>query len=147
MYLSLTAQQSSPLSLQSPMKYTKNSNLVKIKKKDLLKKKCRGRKKERKKKCAWAGSRTRIYCLEGSNADRYTTNACTRKGCTTLGFVSWRVWWPRQNNTHQALLQYLLNLPLLHSWSCESPSSLIRYTNNPANFKITWYFTCTSLLG
>ena len=31
--------------------------------------------KEEKKKCALAGSRTRIYCLEGSNADRYTTNA------------------------------------------------------------------------
>ena len=30
------------------------------------------------------------------------------------------------------------NLPLLHFWSCESPFSLIRYTN-----KITRLFTCT----
>ena len=37
----------------------------------------KGIKKEKEKKtnCALAGSRTRIYCLEGSNADRYTTNA------------------------------------------------------------------------
>ena len=28
-----------------------------------------------KKKNALAGSRTRIYCLEGNNANRYTTNA------------------------------------------------------------------------
>ena len=64
------------------------------------------REAEKKTNCALAGSRTRIYCLEGSNADRYTTNACTRKGCTTLGFVSWRVWWPRQNNT-------LIHLPMV----------------------------------
>ena len=65
-------------------------------------------KRSGKKKCALAGSRTRIYCLEGSNADRYTTNASTRKRCTTLGFVSWRVWWPRQNNTriHLAMVAY-----------------------------------------
>ena len=29
----------------------------------------------KKKNHALAGSRTRIYCLEGNNADRYTTNA------------------------------------------------------------------------
>ena len=31
---------------------------------------------EEKKNSALAGSRTRIYCLEGNNANRYTTNAC-----------------------------------------------------------------------
>ena len=31
---------------------------------------------EEEKSSALAGSRTRIYCLEGNNANRYTTNAC-----------------------------------------------------------------------
>ena len=30
-----------------------------------------------------AGSRTRIYCLEGNNANRYTTNAELFKPCRT----------------------------------------------------------------
>ena len=34
-----------------------------------------GKKKKKKEKNALAGSRTRIYCLEGNNANRYTTNA------------------------------------------------------------------------
>ena len=29
-----------------------------------------------KEKIALAGSRAQIYCLEGNNANRYTTNAC-----------------------------------------------------------------------
>ena len=36
---------------------------------------------KKKKKHALAGSRTRIYCLEGNNADRYTTNAVYRCLC------------------------------------------------------------------
>jgi hypothetical protein len=32
-----------------------------------------------KKRSALAGSRTRVYCLEGNNANRYTTNACKFK--------------------------------------------------------------------
>ncbi len=34
-----------------------------------------------KKRYALAGSRTRIYCLEGNNADRYTTNASHKHSC------------------------------------------------------------------
>ncbi len=33
--------------------------------------------KRNKKGSALAGSRTRVYCLEGNNANRYTTNADT----------------------------------------------------------------------
>ena len=33
------------------------------------------KKKEKKKKDAWPGNRTRIYCLEGNNANHYTSHA------------------------------------------------------------------------
>ena len=34
------------------------------------------RKKQKKRNGALAGSRTRVGCLEGNHANRYTTNAC-----------------------------------------------------------------------
>ena len=38
------------------------------------------------KKDALAGSRTRIYCLEGNNANRYTTNACLERSAKSAAF-------------------------------------------------------------
>ena len=42
----------------------------------------------KKEKYALAGSRTRIYCLEGNNADRYTTNARLSGGPTNLALYN-----------------------------------------------------------
>ena len=34
--------------------------------------------------CAFAGSRTRVYCLEGNYPNRWTTNAWTFFACYTI---------------------------------------------------------------
>ena len=39
---------------------------------------------KRKKGSALAGSRTRVYCLEGNNANRYTTNACDQNALNKI---------------------------------------------------------------
>ena len=43
--------------------------------------------KKKTKKHALAGSRTRIYCLEGNNANRYTTNAWLADEVAFVSFV------------------------------------------------------------
>ena len=55
------------------------------------------RRKKKRVNYALAGSRTRIYCLEGNNANRYTTNAYLLGAAQIMVLIlleaqMWRLW-------------------------------------------------------
>ena len=72
-----------------------------------------------KKNCALAGSRTRIYCLEGSNADRYTTNALLWR------LREWRLLFP-------AVLSWHIPANCLRRHTCTQMQQLASYMTSDA---------------